>query len=194
MPRIAVTSPFCLAVLFALWAATCSSPLFAQAPEQADQEIKLGESGLTMQAPDSWKARQPRSRIVQHEWAVPSDNDKVADLRIIMMQSGGGVEANVKRWMGQFTQADGAATADATNRDQREVAGQEVHVVDISGTYADRPRGPMGPKTDRPDYRMLGAIIVTDSGEFYVKMYGNQELMDQADDSFQSFVDSLQAE
>ena len=48
-------------------------------------------------------------------------------------------------------------------------------IVDLSGTYMDRP-GPMAPGVERPNYRMLAAIIeTTQNGNHFIKFYGPQQ-------------------
>ena len=52
------------------------------------------------------------------------------------------------------------------------VAGEEVHLVDLSGTFKDQ-RGPMAPAVERPKYRMLAAIIAAEpAGNYFIKFYG----------------------
>ena len=71
-----------------------------------------------------------------------------------VMGAGGSLEANIDRWYQQFSQPDGSNTKERAKIEKREIAGQEVTVVDLSGTYMDRA-GPMAPAIERPDYRML---------------------------------------
>ena len=53
---------------------------------------------------------------------------------------GGGVEANVTRWVGQF-QTDTAA-----KRSSKTINGIKVTMVDVAGTYLYKP-APMSPRT-----------------------------------------------
>ena len=66
-----------------------------------------------------------------------------------IMGAGGSVEANIDRWIGQFTQPDGSDTKKAAKIEQKKIGGQEVHLVDVAGTYKDQ-RGPFagGPVVD----------------------------------------------
>ncbi len=49
-----------------------------------------------------------------------------------------------------------------------------MHIVDIPGTFAEQVGGPFagGKVTQRPDYRMLAAIIVGKDAEVYIKLTG----------------------
>ena len=144
-----------------------------------------------MTPPTIWQKKAPRSRLVEHEFSIPSDMEEVADVRITIMQAGGGVEANIERWIGQFSQPDGTATKARAKRQQRKIAEQEVYVVDISGSYKDQPQGPFGPSVDRSDYRMLAAILKTEGGNFFIKMYGHQDLIAKSEAAFGEFLESL---
>ena len=82
---------------------------------------------------------------------------------------------------------------ESVNRDTKKVAGVDVTIVDISGTFKDQPRGPFGPSVDRKDYRMLAAIIPTaNSGNYYVKVTGPAKTIAANNEKFVKFIESLQ--
>jgi hypothetical protein len=84
-----------------------------------------------------------------------------------------------------------ASTKDRAKIEKRDIAGQKVTVVDLTGTYMDRP-GPMAPGVERPNYRMLGAIIETKSnGNHFIKFYGPQRTVSENADAFAKMLDSL---
>lgn len=144
-------------------------------------------------SPGNWVSKQPKSNIVEYEFEVPTaDGDEIPG-RVTVMGAGGGIEANIDRWKGQFkTPEAGEVKADVK---KSEVAGQEVHVVNIVGTYLDKP-GPFVPvpPTERPNFRMLGAIISTkDAGQYFVKFYGPEKTVKANETAFQAMIDGLQA-
>ena len=156
------------------------------------EEVKLAEGKLTMAAPESWEKKQPRTRIVEVEYSVPAEEAETAAARLTMMASGGGVQANIDRWFGQFEQPNKKATKDVAKVDKMELAGVPVHMVDISGKFKDQPRGPFGPTVVRENYRMLGAIIeTTNAGTYYVKLYGPAETIHENEKQFVSLIKSL---
>lgn len=160
----------------------------------ADRTVKLSAGGMSMVAPEGWARKKPRTNIVQHEFAIPGKEDDDA-ARLTIMGAGGGVEANVARWIGQFQSADGGAVKNAADPPQSEVAGQTIHWVDLSGTYAGSPRGPFGPKTNRPGYRMVSAIIATKAqGQYFVKCYGPATTVAAAEKSFREFIQTLKVQ
>jgi hypothetical protein len=109
------------------------------------------------------------------------------------MGAGGGVEANVERWYGQFTQPDGGSTRERAKVTKKKLAGHDVHLVDISGTYRDQ-RGPMAPAVERPNYRMLAAIVETDTlGTYYIKLYGPKQTIADNEKAFAAMIEGLAA-
>lgn len=158
-------------------------------------ELKLASGRIKLQAPGEWEVKRPRTRIVQYEFAAPAAKGDKIPARITIMGAGGGVDANVNRWMGQFTQPDGKSTKERTKVDKKKLEGGELHVVDIKGTFLDKQGGPFapGPTVKRPDYRMLGAIIVTPKlGQYFVKMYGPKATVDAQEKAFKKMVANAQ--
>jgi hypothetical protein len=169
-------------------------PTAGLAQDVAESEaIVIGDT-YAMDVPSKWVKKEPRSQIVEREFAVTAVADDETDGRVTMMGAGGSVKANIDRWIGQFTQPDGSATKQRAKVTKREIGGQTVHIVDISGTYKDRPQGPFGPSVDQASYRMLGAVIVTkDRGSYFVKLYGPENTVASGETSFMEMLDSLHA-
>ncbi|MCA9102316.1 MAG: hypothetical protein KDA63_14235 [Planctomycetales bacterium] len=161
----------------------------AQAQEEATT-ISLGD--FTITAPKQWERQQPRSRIIAYEFAVPAVEGDEDGGRMTVMAAGGSVVANIERWYGQFTQPDGGSTKETAKVEEKEIAGQEVHLVDLAGTFSDR-RGPAFPAVERENYRMLAAIIVTKQGQFFIKFYGPRKTVSENKDRFAKMIDSLAA-
>ncbi len=159
---------------FSIWIAffSCVDAVFAQ--QQANEtRISLADGACFLEAPQAWRSIQPRTRIVQYEFALPAVEGDTVDGRLTIMAAGGSIQANVDRWIGQFVQPDGSKSKNNAPVKQKEIAGQKVHFVDIAGTYQDRPGGPFGPVVARDGYRMLGAIIeTTGNGNHFIKLYG----------------------
>jgi hypothetical protein len=162
----------------------------AWAQEKADKgkTIELGDFKVT--APAEWKQQQPKSQILSHEFSAPAAEGDKTDGRLTVMQAGGGIQANIDRWYGQFTQPDGGDTKERAKVQKRVIAGQDVHVVDISGTYKDQA-GPFAPAVDKPKYRMLAAIVATEKGNFFLKFYGPERTIAKHEKAFGKMIDSL---
>jgi len=164
--------------------------------EAAAQEnpalIALAEGKLRLKAPESWLRKKPQSMIVEHEFAAPAAEGDTTDGRLTIMAAGGSVEANIDRWISQFSQPDGGDTKQHSKTKKIQVAGEDVYVVDISGTFRDQ-RGPGAPAVERPKYRMLAAIIATKSlGNHFVKFYGPEQTVAKHEKGFQTMIEGLE--
>lgn len=182
--------PF-FAPIFA-WAATLICVSMALAEDKV-QTFDFADGKLKMTAPKNWVRKNPSSRIVEHEYAIPKTDDDENDGRFTVMGAGGSIEANIDRWIGQFTQPDGGATKDKTKKEMLKIKDHTVHMVDISGSYKDQARGPMGPTVTREGYRMLAAIVVTEkSGLVFLKFYGPKATVAANEKAFTDMLQSLQ--
>jgi hypothetical protein len=168
------------------------SPALASAEEKpADSTFTIGEGKLAFAAPEGWTKKQPKSRIIEAELEIPAADGDAIPGRLTAMGAGGSVEANIERWVGQFVDEGDDAKPKVI---KKTVNDNEVHIVDLSGTYKDAPAGPFagGKTTLRKDYRMLGAIIVTkDSGNYFLKLYGPKATIGAAEKQFEELVSSL---
>lgn len=164
----------------------------ALAQDKPGSEFTIGEGRLALTAPASWTKKEPASRIVEVEFAIPPAKGDDTPGRLTAMGAGGSIEDNVNRWVDQFVGPGGSAAK--PQRDKATVSGAEVEIVDLSGTYKDSPGGPFagGKKIMRENYRMLGAIIQTkDRGNYFLKLYGPKATIDENAKGFQEMVKSL---
>ncbi len=152
-----------------------------------------GSAGpLLWTAPEGWRAVKPSSTMRLAEYHVAGKEGEPPSVMSIFFfgaQGGGGVEANIDRWVGQFKQADGSSSNDAAKRSQKEVNGMKVHLVDVSGNY-DAGAAMMGggPKSEQ---RMLGAIVEAPKGLFFFKLLGDKTAISTQEEGFNAFVESM---
>ncbi len=188
-------------ILVALALAVVSAILVPAAAlaQQADADgraFAIADGGFSLSAPEGWKRVQPKSSIVETEFAIPSEGEGLQPGRMTVMGAGGSVQANVDRWFGQFSQADGSDTKDKAATKKLKLAGCQVTIVDIIGTYKDAPAGPFagGKAVDRPDYRMLAAIVETpDRGNYFLKFYGPGKTVEKYAEGFRTMIEGLVA-
>ena len=160
-----------------------------------DLTIKISEGKLQLAAPATWKRVKPQSGIVEHEFAVPAAEGDEQGGRVTVMGAGGSVDANIDRWFGQFTQPDGGDTKTKfkDKLQKLELAGVEVHLVDIAGTYKDQ-RGPFNPAAavEREKYRMLAAVVTSPKlGNYFIKFYGPERTVEANAKAFDAMIRSL---
>lgn len=153
----------------------------------------IAGDSLSLDAPEGFERVQPKSGMVETEFAIASEGDLPAG-RMTVMGAGGSIDANIDRWCGQFAQPDGSDTSEKATRKSLKVAGCSATIVDIPGTYLDKPGGPFagGPTVQRPDYRMLAAIIETpDAGNYFLKFYGPAATVEKHAAGFRSMIEGM---
>lgn len=156
--------------------------------------VEVRDGNIRFNASGTWKKVKPRSRIVEFEIKVPKVEGDEKDGRLTIMGAGGSIQANIERWHGQFSQPDGGDTSEKTKVKKDKVNGQDVTMVDITGTFLDKPGGPFaGGKTiERKNYRMLAAIIETEQdGNYFVKLYGPKKTIDKNEKKFVAMIKSV---
>ncbi len=129
-------------------------------------------------------------------YLIPSSkpNTEPAELAIFYFGpgQGGAVDANVKRWIGQFQKPDGTAVTDKESKTKKEqLNGLPVTTVEVKGTYAGG--GPtMGPTTPpRPGWRLLGAIVEGPEGPLFFKLTGPEHTVASAEKGFHKLIESV---
>ena len=202
MPMPSPPRGFSIALLVAVGIGSFHDRAAAQPAVAAGEGVfTIADGGMSLEAPAGWRRVQPKSGIVETEFAVPSegngpDGGPLAPGRMTVMGAGGSVEANIDRWCGQFTQPDGSATKDRATTKKFAVAGCNATLVDIAGTFKDMPGGPFagGQAIERPDWRMLAAIIETPrGGNYFLKFTGPAATVAGQADGFRRMVEGLVA-
>ncbi|MGD9647728.1 MAG: hypothetical protein AB7U73_18595 [Pirellulales bacterium] len=159
------------------------------ADDDGTRDIVIGK--YATKAPDDFTRQQPRSKIIAYEFSVaPSEGDEQGG-RLTIMGAGGTIEQNLDRWYQQFSQPDGSSTRDRAKVEKKTVAGHDVHFVNITGTYDDKPAPFAAQGVERPNYRMLGAILALPEGNVYFKFYGPRQTIADHQGAFKKMVEEL---
>jgi hypothetical protein len=147
---------------------------------------------LTFTAPPGWQPRPAASKMRVAEFVVPKAAGEPEDGEVIVYffgGTGGSVDANIERWIGQFQQPSGRA-ADG-NRSTRMVGALKITTVDVSGTYVAEISPGSAQRHHKPNYRMRAAVVETPGGPYFVKFTGPGGTVKQASAAFDRFLDSL---
>lgn len=137
-------------------------PAPAPAPAPATREVAA--AGLTLRVPRGWRQEQPSSSMRVMQFGITGVGGGAAELAVFRFPGGGSVDANVRRWVGQF-RPEGRTSKVTTGS----VDGREYVVVDVSGTY-NRPIGPPMRRQSEPvaGQRMVAVILQpSDGGSLY---------------------------
>lgn len=119
---------------------------------------------------------------------APGDKED-ADLGVFYFGpgQGGGIEANVERWVKQFK----GTKPEQVKRADRDVKGITAHTVEIeSGSYDSAPMGG-GSAKPKDNYALLGAIVEAPSGAYFFKLVGPKATVAKAKKPFYEMLDSV---
>ena len=157
---------------------------FAMVSQAEDAKATVGEFEFTAPAP--WTVAQNTGMMTKAILAYPVEGGAPLEAKFYHFGSGqgGDVESNINRWVKQF---EGEPVV---QREEADVNGTKVVLLVTTGTYLDGP--PMGgTKTPRPDYQMLGAIIVGKDAPVFIKLTGPKAATTAAYESFKKLSTSF---
>lgn len=151
---------------------------------------EFGKKGpLLWTAPEGWTAAKPASSMRLAEYVVPGlDGQEPGTVSIFHFgaSGGGGVEANVDRWVGQFKTPEGGKPT--ANRETKTVNKLTVHLVDAEGNFN---AGMAGNGQTKENYKMRGAIVESPGGLFFFKLVGPKATIDARAADFDAFTASF---
>lgn len=143
--------------------------------------FKVGE--FTFSRPTKWEWVEVTSSMRKAQLKV-TEGDKSAD--VVFYDFGpngaGGVQANVKRWLGQFDPRENDKVDEVT------IGKTKVTYVQVEGTYHSGMPG--GPTTPMEGYALMGAIIESEEGSVFVKMTGPKALVKASIADFKKMIES----
>jgi hypothetical protein len=136
----------------------------------------------------------PKSAMRKASYEVPRSGGDTEDGELAVFYfgpgQGGGIEANVDRWVKQFSDVPPGDV----KRADREANGLRQHTVEIErGTYDAGQMGMGGPKGPRKEYALSGAIVEAPSGAYFFKMTGPAHTVAAAHAAFLQLLDSVRA-
>jgi hypothetical protein len=108
--------------------------------------------------------------------------------------SGGTVEANIERWLGQMQQPDGRPSSAVAKRDKRSVNGLTVTLVDVSGTYVAEMAPGSPQRHNSPNFRLRAAVVETAKGPYFIKLTGPAKTIAAHEKAFEQFLLSVKYE
>jgi hypothetical protein len=160
-----------------------------------DATQTVDAKGMKFEAPASWKASPPTSRMrrAQLKVAPIEGDDYPAEMVVFAFPGGSGtVQMNIDRWKDQFKDKDG----NPPKIESKKVKGKNVEVtrVEAAGDY-HAPHFPgMTPEPDRANARLLVAIVTTDQVAYFIKMIGPDKTMTKIRPEFDDLLKTIQVE
>ena len=163
-------------VLLAVLGLAAAPLVAADKPEKKDAKkgaakpVKLRD--ITLTVPPTWEQQKPSSRLRVGQFKLPAvkGDKEAAELAIFFFGgTGGGADANIRRWKGQFR---------AEGRKAKLLRGESAQgpylLLDLTGTY-NKPVGPPVQGRTKPmkGARMLAVILaVKGKGNYFLKLTG----------------------
>jgi hypothetical protein len=154
----------------------------------------LSAADLGYVKPDSWVAVKTTSSMRVAQFTIPRAPGDSADAELVLYYfggSGGSVEANIDRWIGQMQQPDGRPSSAVAKRSSRTVNGLEVTLVDVSGTYVAEMSPGASERHNSPNFRLRAAVVTTPKGPYFIKLTGPAKTVAASEPAFERFLSSL---
>jgi hypothetical protein len=165
--------------------ASSAAPSGAASMIPTEPTAKAGPSDVTFEAPEGWSKADNPSPMRKATYRIPKAKGDPEDGELSVSQAGGSVEANLKRWTGQFE----ARTK--TERTERQIGPLKVTVVELSGTFTGGGMPGAAPASPKPGWSMLAAIVETTPGLTFFKLTGPAPTVTAAKGDFDKLVGSM---
>lgn len=158
------------------------NPRAGLAKAQAGGQPKLGGgkgTPFTFEVPKGWVPRKP---LPQFSLAAYEVVDGKFTATISLSQAGGDDADNINRWREQVG-------LQKTSRAEINRDAKAIKVAGIDAKYVDLAN----PKSAQPNNRILGVIVPSGDGAYFIKMAGPDALLGAQKTKFEAFVKSFQA-
>jgi hypothetical protein len=153
----------------------------------------LAAAGLSFSAPAGWRSTPSSSSMRVAQFTLPRADGDAVDAELVIYYfggSGGSVDANIQRWIGQMQQPDGKPASNV-KRDTAHVNGLTVTLIDVSGTYVAETAPGAATHHNNAGYRLRAGVVETPSGPYYIKLTGPQKTVAKWEKAFADFIASM---
>lgn len=151
-------------------------------------------AGITYSAPAGWQNVPTSSNMRVAQFAIPPSGGDTQATDVVIYYfggSGGTVDANIERWLGQMQQPNQTPSSAVAKRETRTINGLKVTLVDVSGTYIAEVTPGSRERHHSPNFRLRAAVIETSNGPYFVKLTGPVNSVRAAERAFDQFIGSI---
>ena len=160
----------------------------ASAPANTSTGEGISAQGLKLDLPEGWAEVNPDSAMRLFQLSIPGSG---GEARLAAFHfgvgGGGGVEANIGRWIGQL--------ADATEPTRESFSAGELAIswVESSGTLKKSGIGSF-PTEDMPGYALIGAVVEGSGGPWYLRLVGPAATVLEQRTAFKAMLEGARLE
>lgn len=150
-----------------------------------DQEGEPTEA-IVWKVPASWKSVPNPSSMRIATYRIPAASGAADEAEMSVVRAGGSAEANIDRWVAQFTDPS------SEKRAKKVVHGLKISTVEVSGTFqAGAMTTTDAVATPRTGWMLEGAVVETDEGSYFFKLTGPSASIKRGRRDFDALVDSI---
>ena len=186
---------FCLASILACSKTPEPAPEAAKEPPAPTAKTTATSSAastasalaeIAWDAPPAWQSMPNPNAMRKATYKITRAAGDADDAELTVSAAAGGVDANVKRWAGQFGDAK-------PKTEKKTVNGLDVTIVELKGTFAGG--GPMMGAAQAPKEKqmLLGAVVDAGDRQHFFKMTGPEKTVTAARPDFEKLVASLRS-
>jgi len=153
------------------------------------------EARLRFTAAPEWKPQTVTSMMRVGEYTLPRAEGDPEDAVLIVYYfgtTGGSVQANIDRWLGQLTQPDGRPTKEIATTRSRRINGLAVTDFDASGTYVAEVSPGSQEHHNKPGFRLRAVIVETARGPYFIRVLGPASTIAKWDTTMEAFLQGLE--
>lgn len=159
----------------------------------APADAPASAGGISWTVPKGWTVAPAASsmRVVTYRTAAAPGDAEGGEVAVFYFGEGqgGGIDANVQRWFGQF-QPEGKGPS-AQKQSKTKVNGLDVTLCATEGTYSAGMGMGMGSAGPKSGFALKGAIATGPGGSVFFKLTGPKKTVEKAGAEFDALVKSL---
>jgi len=176
--------------LLPLFAIACFASLLS--PSLAQETVKkktLTAGEFVFKYAKPWVAQEVTSSMRAGQLTYEQKSQYLENVEVVVYYfgqgQGGGIDANINRWVGQFQGTP------EKKIEKKTLGSREVIFLTATGTYMQSSGGPFsGKKTEAPDSMMLAAILPSEKGAVFLKLTGPKKSVEAMKKAFDEFAAS----
>lgn len=162
-----------------------SLPESVSTPSIAGDRARV--ASLEFKIDPSWISEKPQSSRRAAQFRLPAPEGVQGDGELTIFQGiGGSADANIQRWIGQFSERSGEPSVE-----KKQIGEFTVHIIDVSGTFDASSM--MEGRAPQSGFRLIAAVLEgPNGGPWHIKLTGPEKTLNHWKPAFTALIDSLQ--